>query len=171
MYVEPPLKERFKVIVNSTQPSSLEDLRRLYPGRPDLPCHDEMLLRFHLDASLESVRPVMGEIECVIKRFKYETVIHKDDARTWAKKNGCRYPFPWERDAFFEAHPEIPGQKGDRIVDFGSIMENLPSPIADMYGDKHVCVRELSGHPGARIFTSSNMETISGIYCFLFVRL
>lgn len=168
MYVAPLPEERFKVNVGTTEPSSIEDLRRLYPGHGDGRGYLREPPSFHLDASLERVRPVTGEIECVIKRFGgYETIVHKDIARAWAAENRCRYPFSWERDAFFKAHPEIPGQV-ERILDLGSILD-IPRTDIPGHADHHVCVRELGGHRGVRIFTSCDTEESSGIYSFLFI--
>jgi len=159
------MEEKFKVLVENTTPSSLQRLREIYPGNEGRGFLHEVP-RFYLDASLDSVRPVTGEIECVIKRFGgLESNVSKDVARLWAKVNGCRYAFPWERDAFFATHSKVPNHQ-DRIVDLGSILYlSSSSPF-----ESHVCVRELAARPGARVLTNATAEMLAGMYCFLFVR-
>jgi len=147
----------FTVVITSTETPTYAELCEAYDdvyfGRDA----DEEELPRELHMSLRSVTPQKGKVKFLVKGFS--AVVSSNQAFDWARSRNYRLAFPWEREAFAKANPDL--QKRFWIVDLGSFTQEweLSVPVLGEMNQKRAL------HESAY-----DNEWPNGYTYFLFVR-
>ncbi len=106
----------YRITVASTETPTHAALNAAYDWVSDV--WDESKYKLELHESLREVAPPTGEVTVFVKKFDRDTGSEK--AIQWADDHGYRLLFPWEREAFAKANPDL--QRKFWIVDLGSFI-------------------------------------------------
>lgn len=105
--------DRYRIVVTSTVHPSPVELKRSYDRLNECFLHSRP---FDLHESLQGLVPTAGEKLAMLKKFAFSS--NTCEVLDWAEENGYRPAFPWEREAFAKANPNL--QNSFPIVDVGS---------------------------------------------------
>jgi hypothetical protein len=112
--VLPP--NHYRITVDTTEKPIYADLKATYQYVCDL--WDESKYTLELHESLRELTPPTGEVMIFLKKF--DDYITSKKAIEWADEHNCRLAFPWEREAFSKANPDL--QRKFWIADLGSFV-------------------------------------------------
>lgn len=107
---------RYRITVASAVLPTYADLIVNYGEGNVSELWDESKRKLELHESLRELTPPTGEVTVFVKKFDRPTTSEK--AIKWADEHGYRLCFPWEREAFSKANPDL--QRKFWIVDLGS---------------------------------------------------
>lgn len=147
--------KHYRVTVTSTAMPTYVELNLAYDCVSEAWNENKYTLELH--ESLRELTPSTGEVTTFLKRFGRNTTSER--AIEWGKSHGHRLAFPWEREAFSKANPNL--QRKFCIVDLGSF-------IVD---DDGWCVPVLYERDGGRNLGYDWFDDgWFADHCFLFVR-
>lgn len=106
--------DHFRVKIATAITPAFADLSANY-GRVDRSWSKSKNIVIH--ESLRDFTPPIGKVTIFVKKFNRPTT--SDRAIKWTEKHGYRLAFPWEREAFSKANPDL--QRKSIIVDLGTI--------------------------------------------------
>ncbi len=101
----------YLIQVESTSMPDKQSLAAAYDTIHGLEYHD-----YGIHGSLQKILPSTGEKSAFLKKF--DSTVNSQFVVDWAKKNGFRLAFPWEREAFSRKFPDL--QRRSWILDLGT---------------------------------------------------